>query len=66
VSVYVFEGWSAGAEAGARLTSLVDGGRYRAVSAVNGALLLFAVSEAPGPESESALRALVGAFHGME
>ena len=65
-NVYVFGGWNAGAAVGDRLRELVDGGPYRAVSANNGALLLFAVSEAPGPAGELALDQLVGKFHGME
>jgi hypothetical protein len=64
--VYVFESWGAGIEVGARLEALVDGGPYQAVSVVNGALLLFAVSEDPGPDGEAALHRLISAFHGME
>jgi hypothetical protein len=64
VSVYVFGAWNAGAEVGDRLHELVDGGPYRAVSEVSGALLLFAVSEDPGERGERALDRLVRAFHG--
>ncbi|MEO5724647.1 MAG: hypothetical protein ABIQ39_03260 [Ilumatobacteraceae bacterium] len=65
-SVYVFESWNGGAAAGDWLRDLVDGSQYHAVSAINGALLLFAVSEAPGEAGELALDHLVGKFHGME
>lgn len=65
-SVYVFESWGAGQEVGARLEALLDGDPYRAMSLVNGALLLVAICEEPGPEGDAALHRLISAFHGME
>jgi hypothetical protein len=64
-NVYVFDGWNAGAAVGDRLCEFVDGDPYHAVSAVNGALLLFAVSEAPGEAGEVALDRLIDKFNGM-
>jgi hypothetical protein len=65
-NVYVFDTWSGGDGVGERLRQLVDGGPYRALSAVNGALLLFAVAETDDPAVERVLRRFVGKFHGME
>jgi hypothetical protein len=63
-NLYVFDAWGAGAAVGDELCRLVDGDGYHAVSAVNGALLLFAVSEAPGEAGDAALNRLLDRFHG--
>ena len=58
-SVYVFADWNEGAVVGEQLRELVDGGSYRAVSTISGAVpLLFAVSEEPGEHGEQALAGL--------
>jgi len=53
-------------EVGARLEALVDGSPYRAMSRSHRALLVFAISEEPGPDGETALHRLISAFHGMD
>jgi len=65
-NVYVFDSWNGGGEVGERLRQAVDGGPYRALSAVNGALLLFAIAETDDPAVERLLRRFVGKFHGIE
>jgi len=65
-SVYLFDGWGAGSDAAASLQEMTDGGRYRAASAQNGALMMLAVAEADDHAAVAALDRLIGAFSGME
>lgn len=65
-SVYLFEAWGAGRDAAAMLEEMTDGDRYRAASALNGALMLLAVAEADDAAAVAALDQLIGAFSGME
>ena len=46
ISIYVYEEWGAGGEAGQALTEMVDGDEYYAQSTVNGRLMCFAVTAA--------------------
>ena len=65
-SVFLFDAWGQGRDAGRALQEMTDGDGYRAATALNGALMLFAVADADDPASVAALDQLIGAFSGME
>jgi hypothetical protein len=65
-SVYVFDRWGGGQQPGAMLVEMVDGDRYQAAYAVNGALMVFGVVDADSDGGADGLDQLIAAFAGLE